>query len=203
MVPQERTSDVLIRILQATDRPRLTVGEFIDQLGERAFGILILLFALPNCVPGPPGLATITGIPVIFVAWQMMVGRTKPWLPGFVARRSFPREDMLRIALKSQPWLRRVERLSRPRMTWLMEGRFERALGVFLFILSIVLAAPIPFGNLFPAVAICIIAVAIMELDGATLIVGYVLGALAFAVAMTVLFTILAVIGGAVGQVAT
>lgn len=201
MVPQERTSDILIRILDASDQPRLTIGEFVDRLGDRAFGILILLFALPNCVPGPPGLATLTGIPVVFVAWQMMIGRDRPWLPGLLARRSFPRTDLLRVMRVTQPYLRRLEKLSKPRMTWIMRGAWERALGIVLFILSIVLTAPIPFGNLFPAIAIAIIALGLMEHDGVTLIIGYVTGFLSVVIAMTVLITIFAVVGGVVEQV--
>ncbi|MFM2044685.1 MAG: hypothetical protein RLY86_3261 [Pseudomonadota bacterium] len=202
MVQHERTSDVLIRVLADGDDQRMTIRTFMDRLGDRGFGILILLFALPNCVPGPPGLAVITGLPVIFFAWQVMLKRPAPWLPGFIANRSFPRNDLLTVILKTQPWLRKVERLCRPRLPALMRGSAERVLGIILFILSIVLTAPIPFGNLFPAVTIAVIALAIMEQDGVLLIIGYILGLLSFLLAMAVLIFLIAVANGIIQRVA-
>jgi len=194
-VPQERTFDVLHRILSCDARDRLTIGDFIDGLGDRAFGILILLFALPNCIPGPPGLSTITGIPVVIFAWQMMVGAPRPKLPQFLRDRSFPRKDVLSVLNKAEKYFRKIERVSRPRLVNLMSDRGERIMGIVLLVLAVVMTIPIPFGNLWPAVAIAVIALAVMEHDGVTLIVGYVLGVMSLILAATGVLLTFAAIG--------
>lgn len=192
---QRRTSDILLEILTRDEAERVSIGELIDRLGDRAFGVLILLCALPNCIPGPPGLSTVTGLPIVVFSLQLMLGGTRPWLPEYLRRRDFHREDILRMVKRAEPWIRKLERLSRPRLTLLVDGVAERFAGLFLFLLSVILILPIPLGNLFPAIAIAVIAVALMEQDGIAVIVGYAWGAISVFIALTAVIIVLAVIG--------
>lgn len=192
---QRRTSDLLLDILNAGDADRLTIGELIDRLGDRAFGVLILLCALPNCIPGPPGLSTVTGLPIVVFSLQLLLGNSRPWLPEFLRRRDFSREDSLRMVKRAEPWIRKLERLSRPRLSLLVDGMAERFAGLMLFVLSFILILPIPLGNLFPAIAIAVIAIALMEHDGVAVIVGYVWGTISIVIALTAVVVVLAVIG--------
>lgn len=192
---QRRTSDLLLDILNAGDADRLTIGELIDRLGDRAFGVLILLCALPNCIPGPPGLSTVTGLPIVVFSLQLLLGNSRPWLPEFLRRRDFSREDSLRMVKRAEPWIRKLERLSRPRLSLLVDGMAERFAGLMLFVLSFILILPIPLGNLFPAIAIAVIAIALMEHDGVAIIVGYVWGTISIVIALTAVVVVLAVIG--------
>jgi hypothetical protein len=50
----------------------------VGAFGNRAFGILFLLFGLPNCFPMPPGMPVLCGIVVMVVSVQMLRGR-KSW----------------------------------------------------------------------------------------------------------------------------
>lgn len=192
---QQRTSDLLLDILNEGDADRLTIGELIDRLGDRAFGVLILLCALPNCIPGPPGLSTVTGLPIVVFSLQLLLGNSRPWLPEFLRRRDFSREDSLRMVKRAEPWIRKLERLSRPRLSLLVDGMAERFAGLMLFVLSFILILPIPLGNLFPAIAIAVIAIALMEHDGVAIIVGYVWGTISIVIALTAVVVVLAVIG--------
>lgn len=72
-------------------------------------------------------------------------------------------------------------------------------LGALCLILSLVLMLPIPFGNLMPALAICIIALGILERDGYWILAGLVIsvaalvwvGGLAYALMKSAIFVIL------------
>lgn len=85
-------SQILFRIAEDETRARVSIGDIFEALGDRAFGALILIFALPNIVPTPPGTSAITGAPLVFLAAQLMLG-WQPWLPGWITKRSLARAD--------------------------------------------------------------------------------------------------------------
>ncbi|MFC7331916.1 exopolysaccharide biosynthesis protein [Rhodocista pekingensis] len=185
---------MLTALLSSAGPDRVSIGELIDGLGDRAFGVLILLCALPNCIPGPPGVSTVTGLPILLFALQLLVGGDRPWLPRSLRNRSFSRADLLGVVRRADPWLRRLERLSRPRLPALVAGWAERAAGFVVFLLAVILILPIPLGNLFPAIAIAVIAVALMEQDGAALLVGYTCAVLSMAISFAGLLVALLIL---------
>ncbi|MFY8093009.1 MAG: exopolysaccharide biosynthesis protein [Niveispirillum sp.] len=170
----KRTTDVLLETIERVEGERISIGQLIDGLGERAYGILMLLFALPTILPAPPGMSAVTGMPIVVFSMQLMIGHPHPWLPAFLRRRSILRTDLMAVLTKAEPWLRRVERITRPRFTHLVDGKMERVAGLVVFFLSIVLILPIFMGNIFPSIAIALIALALMERDGIALIAGYI-----------------------------
>ncbi len=178
-----RTTDILFDAVRNGTHERISIGELVDGLGERAFGILLLLFALPTILPAPPGLSAITGLPILLFSVQMILGSPHPWMPNFLRRRSFLRSDLLTVLEKAEPYLRWIEKLSRPRLVHLTEGGLERIAGFVIFFLSVVLILPIPLGNIFPSIAIGLMALAQMERDGATMIAGYVMSVIATVIA--------------------
>ena len=125
----------------------------------------MLLFALPNVLPAPPGLSGVLGLPLLYLSVQMMLGRV-PWLPGFIGDRAMPRDRFAQLVERLGPLLARAERLLRPRWSILVSHGAERVLGALCLVLAAVLALPIPFGNMLPAFAICLIALGILERDG-------------------------------------
>jgi len=80
------TSAVLRAVVEQAPGERISVGDLVDAFGDRAFGFVLILFSLPNCVPAPPGIAGIVGTPVLIFGLQMMLGHRQPWLPGFIMR---------------------------------------------------------------------------------------------------------------------
>ncbi|MVA58799.1 exopolysaccharide biosynthesis protein [Agrobacterium vitis] len=164
-------SQILFRIAEDETRARVSIGDIFEALGDRAFGALILIFALPNIVPTPPGTSAITGAPLVFLAAQLMLG-WQPWLPGWITKRSLARADFSAIVARIVPWLARGERLLKPRFGLLVKGPAENLLGIMAFILAIILALPIPLGNILPAIALSLFAFALLEKDGLYAVVG-------------------------------
>jgi len=55
-----RTSEVL-RDLAYSGGERVTFGEILANLRQRAFGFAMLIFSLPSVLPMPPGIPTVCG----------------------------------------------------------------------------------------------------------------------------------------------
>ena len=85
-------TDTLLSLTGDAGGPeQLTLAEIVRSLDDQARGILMILFALPNCLPGIPGTSAVTGLPLVFLTLQMALNRP-PWLPKFIARRSVSRQ---------------------------------------------------------------------------------------------------------------
>lgn len=146
--------------------------------GDRAFGALIFVFALPNVFPTPPGTSAILGLPLIILSFQLLYGRPTPWLPKAIALRSIAREDLAAVVRRAVPVLKRFERVLKPRLSWLVTSVAERLLALLLLILAVILFLPIPLGNMLPAAAMCVIALALIEHDGLAALLGVVISAI-------------------------
>jgi hypothetical protein len=88
------------------------------------------------------------------------------------------------------PWIRRAEKLSRPRWPLLAAGFAERVIGLVCVVLSVVLILPVPFGNMGPAIAVCILAFALLERDGKATLTGLVASVVALTFAWGVILAI-------------
>ena len=185
----EKLSDLLER-LAPTAGDRASIREMAEALDDRSFGAFLLVFAIPNLIPLPPGATMILGLPMVVVAWQMLIGYNKVWLPRALADYSVERATFQRMVTRVVPWLRRSETWVRPR-NWPLNGAIrEQIFGLFVLFLGIICVLPIPFGNWPPAFAIAVLGIAHTERDGNCLAVGGVLGIIAAAVASAiVLFT--------------
>ncbi|NGN44949.1 exopolysaccharide biosynthesis protein [Mesorhizobium sp. CGMCC 1.15528] len=99
-----KLSDILWSIAGDTARERISVGDLVVALGDRALAALMVVFALPTVLPMPPGTSGILGAPLVFLSAQLMLGR-RPWLPRKVADRSMFRTDFATPLDRAGPWL--------------------------------------------------------------------------------------------------
>jgi hypothetical protein len=171
-------SSLLLAFAANFSADRVRVRDITESLGQRSFGFILLIFALPNSLPviGIPGVSTITGLPMLFVAAQMALGHNRVYLPGFIANSSLATSDFQKLIAKVVPWLQRLEKLMKPRIAILTQGNAERWLGAFCVLLAFLLSLPIPLGNLLPALGILFIALGLIERDGVCVLVGLAIG---------------------------
>ncbi len=78
----ERASEILARLARETRADSVDVGTLLEALKDRSFGIIIILFALPNAILP---VAWVLGTPILLFSIQMMLGWQKPWLPALLA----------------------------------------------------------------------------------------------------------------------
>lgn len=185
--PRRRASEILEDFLTHNHGDSITVGDLTALLGDRAFGMLLLVLALPNVIP-LPGLSTAVGLPMILLGGQIALGLPAPRLPRRLAAVSFARDSLLGVLRRAHPWLERIERGVRPRLPWFVHGPGERLAGAFVMILAAVLSLPIVFGNLPPAAAIAAIALGLIEKDGLLVACGLAGGVFAIAFVAAIVF---------------
>jgi len=182
-------SDVLTQMANDPSRERISIADLLVTMRDRAVAALLLLFALPNVVPVPPGTSLFLGAPLLFLAAQMALGM-RPWLPKLIADRSMTRGDFGVLIARAAPWLARAERLMRPRFSALARPPAEYGIGVVCLLLASIVFLPIPLGNMLPALGICMLALGILERDGVWVVAGLVTAALSVVVVWGVLYTI-------------
>jgi hypothetical protein len=187
-----RTSALLREFLSQHSEPRVSLGALRDALGDRGFGVLLFIFALPNLIPvNIPLLSAVLGLPLVLLAAQLSYGRHKPWFPHWLTHRSFPHHAFVAVVERALPGLERTEMLLRPRLSFILSWTGERIIGFAVLILALVLTLPIPFGNWLPACAIAIIGLAIVEKDGLAALAGLAVGVVSLMVAGTVVLALI------------
>lgn len=161
------TSEHLGTVLRTAEGPRVTVAWLMAALGERSFGLTLLLMALVALIPGA---STVIGLLIAWPAIQMILGHRAPVLPGFFARREISVAKLDRAIRILVPRLRWVEKAVRPR--WHAGFRATRRLtGILMLLVGITLISPFPFSHVIPAIVIMLMALAYLEEDGIALIV--------------------------------
>ena len=184
---------LLARVVSEGSSPDISIQEIMDGLGERAFGLMMILVNLPNLVPMPPGTSTVFAVPMMIFSVQMMLGARQPWLPAGIRNRRLPRATMSTMVIKCAPYLARFEKICRPRLEFLTSRFAERLIGLYLLILAIVLSLPIPLGNFPPSVAAIVIALGLVERDGRAVLIGFSIGLIALLIASTVVLAMWAI----------
>lgn len=165
-------SDVLV-LLAARPAARLHLGEVVEAFGERAFGPVILFFALINMLPWPPGGTTLTGAPLLLLSLELALGRECLWIPRWAERISVNRDTFHKLSRRFMRPLRWSEAVSRPRLYFLTGGFGQGLIGLACLFLSAVLVLPIFGGNLVPAVAIGFFSLGVMQRDGLAVLAGW------------------------------
>jgi hypothetical protein len=194
MLPlSERIADVLVKLVhakEATDDPNPTIEALTEALGKRSFGIVLVLFGLPNLLP-LPGLPMLCGLVIAVIGVQMMLGAQNLKLPRWLSQRRIRRSDLARLVMRAEPTLRTLEKVMRPRLPVLTSLQAQRALGAVLLGLGIALQAPIPFfGGIAPGLGVILIALALTERDGAVMLLGLLVSSFAMIFTFTLTYAI-------------
>lgn len=187
---ERRLSAILATLVADGTRTRIGIGELVAAMQDRAFGVLMFIFAIPNVLPTPPGVSSVLGAPLLLLSLQLALGRSTPWLPKFIARRSLPAAEFGAVVKRVVPWIARAEKLLKPRLGLLARPPAERLIGLVCLLLSIVLFLPIPLGNMLPALAISIFSLAILERDGVAVLLGYILSVVSVFVVAGVVYAL-------------
>ncbi|RZJ28830.1 MAG: exopolysaccharide biosynthesis protein [Brevundimonas sp.] len=154
---------------------KLSLGEIVEAFGDRAFGPVMFFFALINMLPWPPGGTTLTGAPLLLLSMELALGRDTLWIPHWAGRVSVNRQTFRKLSARFRKPLKLMERLARPRLYALTGGLGQGLIGLACVFLAAVLVLPIWGGNLLPAVAIGFFSLGVMQRDGVSVLIGWVL----------------------------
>lgn len=166
-VREHSPSSLLLKeILDQAPVDFFTLSWLMVLLHDRSFGILMLLLSVLATVPLG---SMVPGLMLFVLAVQMIAGRSEPIFPNFVAAHQVPTRYLLRLGGRAVQALTYLEKVVHPRWPATF-NMIKPAVGVFLFLLSIILLlTPVPLSNVAPAVLITIMALAYIEEDGLVL----------------------------------
>lgn len=179
-----KLSEELQRFFFDEERPaEVCLADVLDLAGERTFGFLFVLVALPSALPLPaPGYSIPLGIILFLLAVQLIIGSNSPWLPGGWLKRPIPLEKVQGFLKAGIPWLEKIELISSPRLSFVCNGRFSRVIiGCAIALMAILMMIPIPGTNTFPAMGIFVIGFGLVDDDGAITLAGLVFCSLVLA----------------------
>lgn len=177
-----RLSDTLEALAGGCAGERISFDDLTAALGHRCFAGLLFVFAAPNLLPLPPGASGVLGVPLVLLSLQMLLGYRRPWFPEPVLRRDIGTEHFASVVSRLAPISRRAERLLRPRLKPLTALLAHRAVALLCFLLGLVIALPIPLGNVVPAAAVSAFALGLLARDGVAVILGLALTAASVAI---------------------
>jgi hypothetical protein len=156
---------------------RVTLDDILKLAGERVFGFLFVLLALPSALPVPaPGYSIPFGILLFLLAVQLIVGSKVPWFPKQFRQHSLDIKTAQGVLKAGLPWLRRIEALSRPRLTPVCTSLPGRVvIGCTIALMAISMMIPVPLTNTLPAIGIFVVGFGLIDDDGAISLAGLVL----------------------------
>lgn len=168
--PDQGFIAVVGRLANEAGPDGLTIREIVDRMDERAFGLLMLILAIPCLVPAVQGVPQIVAVPLLLLAGQVLVGREAPWLPETILRRRIAKRWLDRMAAFAGARMAWFERLSRPRLKPLATGAGEK-LAALMIGLGVLCILP-PVTNTVPSLGVALLAMGLIQRDGVFVLAG-------------------------------
>lgn len=155
---------------------QVQLGDIIALAGERIFGFLFVLLALPSALPIPaPGYSIPFGVLLFLLAIQLIWGSKTPWFPNSWLNHPLALEKVRGILKMGIPWLQKIEMVSRPRLSFICTNPVGRVIiGCAIAIMAVSMMLPIPLTNTLPAIGIFITGFGLLDDDGAITLGGLV-----------------------------
>lgn len=178
MVDQQKiiTTQIIEDVVNSSSSDRLPIRDLIDAMDSVGFGLAIMIFSFGIIIPLPPPFPSIIALPLVVFASQMVLGYSSPKLPKRFSDLSVKRSVLAMLVQKSSPYIRKVERILRPRLSFMTHAFAERIVGVFILIFASFIVLPMPLSNFIPGLGILIISFGLLGKDGLVIIFGIVIG---------------------------
>ena len=157
-----------------------TLGSLVTTFGEKSFAVLFVLLLGVPALPLPTGGAThVFEIIAVLLALELIVGRRQVWLPQRWQRLELAGARQQRFIASLTKLIRRLERLSRPRLAFVFAHRLSNAVFGVLVIAGAAGAffAP-PFTGLdtLPSLGVVILSLGVLLEDALVVIAGIAVG---------------------------
>ncbi len=185
MVRPHSLSDVLDHVVENTDGERVSLGDILTALDTGSYGPMLLFICVISMLPPmsvTPGLPVVTGTLILGLCVQLLIMRRQPWLPKRILRFSISREKLLAAIERARPWMRRLGRIVRPRLTIFLEPPMLNVIALICCVLalSIFPLAVLPGGENIPAAAVLFFGLALTAKDGVLALLGLTIAAASF-----------------------
>lgn len=184
--------DVIVaKLRERAEQPDavLTCADLLGMVGERSHVLAIMLFALLNLLPGPPGYNFLMAVAMFAVGIAMLLGRPMSFGNWF-GRMPLPLKVIRKLLEALAVIVRWAARISAPRWRGLTGPSALPFLAVVAIFLALVNMAPVPFMNLIPSAGLAVICMGVLNEDGIAVLTGIAIGALGAVVALVAIWLI-------------
>jgi hypothetical protein len=158
-----------------------TLGGLIDLFGQKSFAILFVLLLGVPAIPLPTGGAThLFELIAMLLALQLLIDRDQIWLPQRWRGLQLAGAKQRRFIAALMRVIRRLERVSRPRLAFLFGHRLSNVVFGALVIggsLGAFLAPPFSGLDTLPALGVVLLSLGVLLEDFAVVVVSLVVGA--------------------------
>lgn len=152
------------------ENDKVRLGAMLEIAGRRSFGPMLLVPGLLVLSPvsGVPGVPTFSGMIVLLLSVQLLIGRSHFWLPGWLLDRCLPHRHLLRAVRLMRPLARGIDRLLKPRLSWLVESHAVYAVAATCALVALTMPPLelVPFAATAAGVAITAFGLALVGRDG-------------------------------------
>lgn len=146
-----------------------TLGGLIDLFEEKSFAIVFVLLLGVPALPLPTGGAThVFEIVAMLLALELIVGRAEIWLPRRWRGLELAGERQQRFVAALMKVIRRLERISRPRLRFLFDHRLSNVVFGLLVLggsIAAFLAPPFTGLDTLPALGVVLLSLAVLLED--------------------------------------
>jgi hypothetical protein len=157
-----------------------TLGSLIDVFEEKSFAILFVLLLGVPALPLPTGGAThVFEIIAVLLALQLIAGRQQIWLPQRWCKLELAGARQQRFITALMKAIRRLERLSRPRLRFLFGHRVSNIVFGLLVVggsAGAFLAPPFTGLDTLPSLGVVLLSLGVLLEDPLVVIVALVVG---------------------------
>jgi hypothetical protein len=181
-------TQILEDVVNQSESDKVLIKDLINAMDAAGFGLAIMIFAFGIVIPLPPPFPSIISIPLILFSSQMVIGFSSPRLPQRFFSLSVKRSVLAMLVKKSSPYIRKVEKILRPRFQFMFYPAFERIIGAFILIFSLFIMLPIPLSNFIPGLGILIMSFGLLGKDGLFAIIGIIIGLIGVVVSIATIF---------------
>lgn len=182
---------IVAQLRERAGRPdaALSCADLLLMVGERSHVLAIMLFALLNLLPGPPGYNFIMAVAMFAVGLSMLLRRPMSFGSWF-GRMPLPLKVIKKLLEALAVIVRWAARISAPRWRGLTGPGAMPFIAVIAIVLALVNMAPVPFMNLIPSAGLAVICMGILNEDGIAVLAGIAIGALGTVVALVAIWLI-------------
>jgi hypothetical protein len=157
-----------------------TLGALVDAFGDKSFAIVFVVLLGVPALPLPTGGAThVFEVVAALLALELIVGRRQVWLPQRWQRLKLGGDKQRRFIAGLTRLIRRLEKLSRPRLAFLFDHRLSKVVfGVLVLggTAGAFFAPPFTGLDTLPSLAVVVISLGVLLEDFLVVAAGLVIG---------------------------
>jgi hypothetical protein len=176
--PPEKVSATLAGWIESEGEK--TVGSLIDLFGEKSFALLFVLLLGVPALPLPTGGAThVFEIIAMLLSLELIAGREQIWLPERWRKLELAGKRQQRFISALMKSIRRLERISRPRLVFLFEHRLSSIVFGALVLggsLGAFLAPPFTGLDTLPSLGVVLLSLGVVLEDFLVVVAALVVG---------------------------